>query len=699
VKSTNRILKAVFVNAPQLIAVSLYAQYYSYIHEHIDPDPEADPSKSGTSKLSTSRNASLMGASAARKEAYTQDLALQLRLYMTAYMLSFLTNTVLQGVGDNLAMGAPSDNNLLVQAVVVTPQGFIWALVYMRFAPNSLFSAYLSVAAKFFDSRGNHSMAEKFKKMRDKSKQTKSTTSEPGVIRRFLNGLYLFMQSFLMLPVAIWVWTPMEFLGEQLSHRGWIFFGLCVWGTATVFPVYFFSLQTVGAASWQYSAAAQIYCLLVISISAWAVWNNRFAHYLVMIEGPVRKVGIFSGIGQGYRLNSIRNCMGLITLSIEFYQVYGFTWTTAKMKDQYALNETLAEMETIEDIPAMCMGLLNNITGNFTDCSNATDLTTGAMCNAISGCEYAAEIPAPEKDLKSVLQELAKFWGVIGAVGGWAILYSLPACITTSSIGNQQLAFNLMEKYRKYLWFMSGAGFLTILKTLMKVIFCLDDPLGNLNAAGEIRQVVLTDYTLECWSPKHLRMTAISLIALILFFPSASLTCLFRYGDEDDRQLPCCKPTNACCFKNTPGMEKGMRLGGEDTRWIHIWKRAEYMVKGVWVFTGYKFSTYGLTIPPLAFLCAGSFCIAWMNWFMAPANLSYVGRCKLNVHVCNVWTTSTCLWAITTENTDQTKHLIILFAGWIFVWIAIWGYEIFKYNKVRTALSDHNSNEAQGWRR
>eukprot|EP01052_Picozoa_sp_SAG31_P007928 SAG31_NODE_389_length_16370_cov_4.517915_4_plen_300_part_00 len=121
VKSTNRVLKAVFVNSPQLIAVSLYAQYYSYIHDHIDPDPDADPSKV-TARVSTSSNAALMGAAELRKVTYNQDLARQLRLYMTAYMMSFLTNTVMQVVGDNLAIGAPSDANLLIQAVVVTPQ-------------------------------------------------------------------------------------------------------------------------------------------------------------------------------------------------------------------------------------------------------------------------------------------------------------------------------------------------------------------------------------------------------------------------------------------------------------------------------------------------------------------------------------------------------------------------------------------------
>ena len=261
VKSSNRVLKAVFVNAPQLIAVSLYAQYYSYIHDYIDPDPDADPSNVST-RVSTSSNAALMGAAEQRKVQYNQDLAKQLRLYMTAYMMSFLTNTVMQVVGDNLAIGDPSDSNLLIQALVVTPQGFFWALVYMKSAPNSLFAAYCNVGIKFFEGRGNASMATKLKGFRDGGKAAAAKAGEsgpPGPLMRFKNSLFLFLQSFLMLPVAIWVWTPMEFLAEQLSSRAWIFFGLCIWGTATVFPVYWFSVGQTVASPLYYSFAAQAY--------------------------------------------------------------------------------------------------------------------------------------------------------------------------------------------------------------------------------------------------------------------------------------------------------------------------------------------------------------------------------------------------------------------------------------------------------
>eukprot|EP01043_Picozoa_sp_COSAG02_P077503 COSAG02_NODE_16991_length_1037_cov_25.683369_1_plen_206_part_01 len=74
VRSDRRVMKAIFVNTPQLMSVSLYAQYYSYIHEKVDPPEDTDPINKST-KLSLSKNAALMGASAKRIADYYQDVA------------------------------------------------------------------------------------------------------------------------------------------------------------------------------------------------------------------------------------------------------------------------------------------------------------------------------------------------------------------------------------------------------------------------------------------------------------------------------------------------------------------------------------------------------------------------------------------------------------------------------------------------
>ena len=146
VDSTRRIIKAVFVNTPQLISVSAYAQFYYYIHQKVDP--QVDELFESTAKLSTSKNAKLMSLEAARKEAYIQETALQLRLQMSAYMLSFLTNTVVALVGDNLADPATgaSDANLILQTGVVTVQGLLVGIVYSRSAGKSLLTTYFDTA-------------------------------------------------------------------------------------------------------------------------------------------------------------------------------------------------------------------------------------------------------------------------------------------------------------------------------------------------------------------------------------------------------------------------------------------------------------------------------------------------------------------------------------------------------------------------
>lgn len=126
------------------------------------------------------------------------------------------------------------------------------------------------------------------------------------------------------------------------------------------------------------------------------------------------------------------------------------------------------------------------------------------------------------------------------------------------------------------------------MQALIKVQFCIPHPLVQEALTAPL--VSLTDHSIECWGATHLRMVAVSLLCLAIFFPSASLTTLFRYDDEDDRCPGAVGPCTAVCG---PTGKTGCVLGGEDTRWIHLWRRVEYMVKGMWVFTGYRLVQYG----------------------------------------------------------------------------------------------------------
>eukprot|EP01043_Picozoa_sp_COSAG02_P042055 COSAG02_NODE_3541_length_6588_cov_11.433349_5_plen_1037_part_01 len=631
VDSTRRIVKAVFVNTPQLISVSAYAQFYYYIHQKVDP--EVDELFESTAKLSTSKNAKLMSLEAARKEAYIQETALQLRLQMSAYMLSFLTNTVIALVGDNLADPATgaSDANLILQTGVVTVQGFLVGVVYARSAGKSLLTSYFDTAGDLMamlseqaakDMMQKRALAKEAKARKLEAARRKKLT-KPTAFKAVQNIFAIFYQTILLYPVSVWVWVPMAFISENTDNKMYIFFGLVVWSVASVFPIYAFSLvgaDTSGMSSQAMQNIAQGFVLFVVLISACAVYANRYSHKLLMIERPCRYKGSLRnlfGPTQGFRFQSCRNSMSFFTLTLEFYQTFGLTWSATRMD---ALYDGVYDSTSSD---------ASSFSGNTTDTRS-----------------YMGGVP----------KEVFTFWMVVGMVGGWVVLYSFPAVVTTSTVGNRKFANNMQETYRKYLWFMSGAGFLTVLKACMKILFCvpnLYDPSGP--------EVALTDYEIICWSHRHLRMVAISLLCLVVFLPSATLTTLFRYDDEDDRGFP-------------PLVQKTCVLGGEDIRWIHLWRRVEYMVKGMWVFSGMRFAKYG-TLACVV-LWGGSLIIATANYFMDPANLKFVCRQKLNIHVCNSWTTMTCFWAATTLNTNKQTHYIMMWVGWVLVWIGLWGYEL-----------------------
>eukprot|EP01051_Picozoa_sp_SAG22_P006442 SAG22_NODE_422_length_10687_cov_4.448149_3_plen_561_part_00 len=451
---------------------------------------------------------------------------------------------------------------------------------------------------------------------------------------------------------------------------------------------------------------AQGYFLFIFALAAISVWNNRDTHALLMIEGPVRKKGVFASIGQGLRLSSARNSMGVFTMSLEFYQIWGLTWSASQMDTRY---------ENQEELPTWYHnGTEGFLEGSFSG-SGEFDNSTAYL--------------TPD-DSVSGMKDLLTYYCVIAMCVGWAILYSLPVVLTTTTVGNRRLAFELSEGYRKYLWFMSGAGFLTILKAIIKVqvrphspsrstalpfvFLCVSFAAAPLPSQrtrdllpaclpaqfcvphpsvpdGQGPLVSMTHHSIECWGATHLRMVAIALLSLAIFFPAASLTTLFRYDDDDDR-CPC-KPVS--CGVCGPEGKTGCVLGGEDIRWIHLWRRIEYLVKGMWVFTGYRLVRYGKATAVALF--AGSFIIVWANSLMTPSNLRFVCRWKLLIHCCNCWTTTTCLWASYTDNTDVQRHFFILIPGWLLIW-AVLGYHeysLFRKDGFRKPAGDKQNIEKQ----
>jgi hypothetical protein len=339
--------------------------------------------------------------------------------------------------------------------------------------------------------------------------------------------------------------------------------------------------------------------------------------------------------------------MSLFTMTLEFYQIWGLTWSSSQMNVRY--------LETAD---------------LFLDKNDTVLMENVTMMNATYRASYLSGLIEEHEEGLSH-KDLITYWTMVGMCCGWAIFYSLPVVLTTTNVGKKKLAFELSEAYRKFLWFMAGAGFLSILKALIKVQFCIPHPaIEKLHPGENLSPLVsLTSPTILCWSPIHLQMVAIALVLLAIFFPSASLTTLFRYDDEDDR----C-PTQACSVGICGAEGKtGCVLGGEDMRWIHLWRRVEYMVKGMWVFFGYRLVEYGSASAVSLF--SGSLIIVVANSMMQPSNLKWVCRWKLLIHMCNCWTTLTCLWANLSDNNDINVHYAMLIPGWLVMVCILGGYE------------------------
>ena len=228
VRQEFRVIKAIFVNSPQLFTVSYYAQYYFYIHHgYVDPEESTDVTGAlGTTKISTSKSVGALGREAYLRKQAMDNAAVQQRLYMTIYIMSFLTNTLIALLSDNMSTGNSGDANLLVQAALVTPSGFFIGLIYMRTA-KPLMTAYMDAWISFQSRRS--SGKDEFWKAKRAAKQAKREALQEEVnvarnekrgrkqafCKHFLTGLWNFINTIMMFLVGIWVWTPMEFLGRK----------------------------------------------------------------------------------------------------------------------------------------------------------------------------------------------------------------------------------------------------------------------------------------------------------------------------------------------------------------------------------------------------------------------------------------------------------------------------------------------------
>eukprot|EP01048_Picozoa_sp_COSAG05_P023647 COSAG05_NODE_5211_length_1235_cov_1.917254_1_plen_298_part_01 len=222
----------------------------------------------------------------------------------------------------------------------------------------------------------------------------------------------------------------------------------------------------------------------------------------------------------------------------------------------------------------------------------------------------------------------------------WGACYALPAVV--EKIYSRAASLKIYENLGFIFLVLAGPGFLMILKSLMKPMFCVEDP------DYFPYPVVLADKKVQCWGSTHLSLIWPGLIGLCIFFPSATLTTAIKYSPQ------------------------------EDVRFLFLYTRFEFIVKGLMLFFSLRFTNQ----PAVAMLMLmlGSATIIFILHFMKPCCLYWANRWKHFTHVCNIWTCLTCQWAIVVDNTDWKSHLAMAAAGWITLFTV---HAVYEYRKAQ----------------
>jgi hypothetical protein len=644
-----RMVRVLFVFAPQLLAVNLYAYFYYYVNSICDP-PKSTVMKRTVdeTRMSTSNNEDLLYSSHQKRWMAMGQAANSIQLYMTAFMLSFLTNTMLTIILDRIRPeGTWTDLDYIITAAVVTPQQFLYARIY---AHRKTGSGLLTDVATFHkatvktrsgDAIANiNSHAATWKwirimkadqlgemakvrlisnvrqtqtawdKVQRESKQKiqaqkmKQAEKEQNKLSKFVSKLVsstYFMvwrsaQVMLFIPVAVWVWVPMDFIIdnfittkiEQKALRN-VLAGLIFYGSFIMFPLFYFrrdantnnndrGLIEVS----RFDVALTTYMVVIVLMCLVGAFKNRYNPSLLVVTGPTEHI----------RLTK-KNVMGSFTIFIEFFQIAFLAFTAAQLLARYRPQD-----------------IGNN--GPKT----LWKFILGLILDNVFYVQYI---------------------GSLIAVGVWSMCYCVPAIAT--HIYTRRIGQLVNSKLGALFFLLSGPGFLTIVKSMMKPLFCLEDPLRYPDSPSR----VLADRTLGCHSPDHLMMITLSLIGLCLFFPSATLTTAIQYGPQ------------------------------EDVRFVYLYLRLEFIAKGLMLFMSLQFTSQPQIA--LAWLMFGSVGVIAIIHFMQPCCLRAVNQWKQMVHLCQIWTCLTCQWVIYKDSHDWKGHLAMAVGGWMAIW-AILGAKV-----------------------
>lgn len=482
--------KLFFILIPQLIGVSVYAFCFSYIIDVVDPPETTVMRRSADdSRVSTSHHEDLLHASTAKQAVAMARAADRIKLYLTGFMLSYLTNTLLTIF---LEREKRDDEwttfDYLICAAVVTPQQALYARVFNSGGNSGIVSSLASFhKSSMVSTSGSvvssiNSMATSYRwvqvlqasvvgqtvTVQVKSSVTLATSAFEGTlheasrktnqavqakpknpwadhtavvfvmsyVRMVFQWVFNIWQACVMVPVSLWVWTPIEFIKENFSTEPIkVMASLLAYGLFLLVPIFYFRTNEGEDGSfanttifepvqqedlWDRRANGPVgvfsYMVTIFLIGIAGMYVNRFSFHLLVIDGPRDTMRMTK-----------KNGLGVYTLAVEWMQVAMIAVTACGLVQRYR----------------------NSTSDNSEDELSLRQLIIGLILDNVFYMQY---------------------WASLFAVVVWASCYAGPNIV--EKLYSRKRAKALQRKFGVIYVVLSGPGFLTIMKSLMKPLFC-----------------------------------------------------------------------------------------------------------------------------------------------------------------------------------------------------------------------------------
>jgi hypothetical protein len=413
----------------------------------------------------------------------------RIKLYLTGFMLSYLTNTLLTIF---LEREKRDDEwttfDYLICAAVVTPQQALYARVFNSGGNSGIISSLASFHRSSIVSTSGavvssiNSMAASYRwvqilhasvigqkvSVQVKSTVTSATSAFEGTVseasrktsqavqakpknpwsnntavvfvmsyvRMFSQWVFNIWQACVMVPVSLWVWTPIEFIKENFSAEPIkVMASLLAYGLFLLVPVFYFrttegedgSLSLIEGTEqpeidlWDRRARGPVgvssYMVTIFLIGIAGMYVNRSSFHLLVIDGPRDTMRMTK-----------KNCLGVYTLAVEWLQVAMIAVTAVGLVQRYR----------------------NGTSDSSDDELSLEQLIIGIILDNVFYVQY---------------------WASLFAVVVWSSCYAGPNIVEKLYSRNRARA--LQRKFGVIYVVLSGPGFLTIMKSLMKPLFCI----------------------------------------------------------------------------------------------------------------------------------------------------------------------------------------------------------------------------------